>query len=702
MKIGRLKLHNFGIFEDCEIVMDEPFSLYRGLNAMGKSTIAQAAQLALTAQCEGVDGKGVGAKDAIRLGADKAVITAGLETAKGPMELVVTYRDSGRTPIIHAGSGKDEGGSMARGFEKYLEINREPLSCVLDSRYFISEKPPDQRAILASLMLPKSYEFDAKMVELTEKHLGRQDWTRNPVLLIDTIYGDTKSGVYNARTKAKAELGAVHIPQKPSKPEFTAEEVQSKLTSLREKQNKEAKKVKSGGTVQVGRIEQNITQEKEKLVTAQQDRKNAMDRQVSINADLLDGPALTSLKQQAAKRAQYEELATQINALDAEIASQQQAQEIFKEMLVDEQGDPVDHAECPTCTQTITKEFITGKVREHEASEKQADADKGNLLRQQSELGDIAGAEAKIKANEAKLAELLEVKRQITAAQERIQFAETAVKDLEAALAEAKAKEASPVDTTALDSMTEEIGQWEGRLAPAVQYESTLAQIERAEKQWEDSKAKVNDLETLCSYWGDKGVKAKLIKEHIGGFQDSVNGVLSKWGYLARLSIEPYCFEVMTPRTSPNYLNIRRLSGFEKLAFAVALQAAIAVATKIRMIIVDAADVMIGTQRNKLFGCVKAMLDSKALDQAILFLPIRRKKCSKKDGVAVYFVENGRGGEAVMSDLHYDQNGVPIYKGDLIRSCHSWDQGRKQPSLPRPCWVGTGSRMHGIGSALTC
>lgn len=641
MKLARLVLKDFGIYEEQEIIFNEPMAILRGLNAQGKSQVAQAAQLTLTAQCEGVDGKGVGAKDAIRLGADKAVITAGLETAKGPMELVVTYRDSGRTPVVHAGQGKDEGGSMARGFEKYLEINRERLSCVLDSHYFVNEKPADQKAILAALVLPSSYEFDAKMVELTEKHLGRQDWTKNPVVLIDQIYGDTKSGVYNARTKAKAELGAVHIPQKPAKPEFTAEEVQGKLTSLREKQNKEAKKVKSGGTVQVGRIEQNITQERERLATAQQDRKDAMNRQVSINADLLDGPALTSLKQQAAKRAQYEELATQIEALDGEINSQRAAQEIFEEMLEDEHGNAVDHASCPTCTQTITRTFISGKVFEHKASEQQADADKGNLLRQQSELGDIAGAEAKIKANEAKLAELLEVKRQITAAQERIQFAETAIKDLETALAEAKAKEASPVDTSALDSMTEEIGQWEGRLAPAVQYESTLAQIERAEAQWEDSKAKVNDLETLCSYWGDKGVKAKLIKEHIGGFQDSVNGVLSKWGYLARLSIEPYCFEVMTPRTSPNYLNIRRLSGFEKLAFAVALQAAIAVATKIRMIIVDAADVMIGTQRNKLFGCVKAMLDSKALDQAIIILADASKEAPKKEGVSFFFVENG-------------------------------------------------------------
>ena len=367
-----------------------------------------------------MDGKGVGAKDAIRLGADKAVITAGLETAKGPMELVVTYRESGRTPVVHAGTGKDEGGSMARGFEKYLEINRERLSCVLDSRYFVNEKPADQKAILAALVLPSSYEFDAKMVELTEKHIGRQDWTKNPVVLIDQIYGDAKGGVYNARTKAKAELGAVHIPQKPTKPEFTAEEVQSKLTSLREKQNREAKKVKTGGTVQVGRIEQNITQEQNNLKTATSNRDAAIAKRAAIDAELLDGPAMTTLRNQAAKRAQYDEFAAQIEALDGEIASQQQAQDIYSDMLKDEDGNPVDHASCPTCTQTITREFINSKIQEHKTSETLNEADKVGLVDQQSKLGDIAGAEANIKANEAKQAEKLEVVKQVAAAQDAI------------------------------------------------------------------------------------------------------------------------------------------------------------------------------------------------------------------------------------------------------------------------------------------
>jgi DNA repair exonuclease SbcCD ATPase subunit len=287
---------------------------------------------------------------------------------------------------------------------------------------------------------------------------------------------------------------------------------------------------------------------------------------------------------------------------------------------VGDDGKPVDEAECPTCQQTITRKFIAGKVAEHQQLEKQVEAGKASLACKQRELGDIAGAEAKIKANDAKLAEKLETVKQITAAGERITFIETAIKDLETALADAKAKEASPVDTSALDALTSEIGEWEARLSPAVRYESTLAEIERNTKQRDDAQAKVSELETLCSYWGDKGVKAKLIKEHIGGFQDSVNSVLSKWGYEARLSIEPYCFEVMTPRTAPNFLSIKRLSGFESLAFAVALQCAIAVATKIKMVIVDEVDTMIGAQRNRLFGCIKAMLDSGQLEQAILLL----------------------------------------------------------------------------------
>ena len=356
---------------------------------------------------------------------------------------------------------------------------------------------------------------------------------------------------------------------------------------------------------------------------------------------MLDGPAMTAHKQLAAKRKDFAELEAQISSLDDEIAAQKQAQEIFAELLMDADGHPVDHSLCPTCTQEISPEFIGAKIAAHKQSQQGLEADKADLEAKRSELGDIAGAEAVLKRQEEKMQQKLAWVQTVTAATERITFIENAVKDLEAALAAAKAAEASPVDTSALDALTKEIGEWEGRLAPAVQYESTLKQIEQATARYEEQNLAVNELETLCAHFGKDGIKAKLIKEHIGAFGETVNTVLSKWGYTACLSIEPYSFEVMTPKTAPRYLPLKELSGFERLAFGVALQCAIAVHSKLRMILVDRADTMIDAQRNRLLGCIKLMLDEGMLDQAIVMIAEKSKDVPQKPGTQFYFIEDG-------------------------------------------------------------
>jgi hypothetical protein len=649
MRIGRVQLQNFKAYEDAEVIFDQALSIIRSENAAGKTSLVQAIQLALTCQSDGTTSDGKGAGDKIRLGADKAVITLGMDTAKGPMELVTTYHPGKRVQVIHPGSGGDEATvkQLADGFKMFLDSSGERLSCVLDSEYFIGEKPAEQKSILASVVLPRIYNWDekpedAKMKALATKYLPSTKWNRPPVIVIDEVYGDTKSGVYNLRTQAKSALSGIYIPPKPTKPEFDAEFVQAKLAELRGKQSREAKKVKQGGTVQVGRVEQSLTQEKDKLAQAHADLKAARDKQVLIEADLLDGPTLTGHKQMAAKRKEYDELGTQIADQDADIAAQAQAQQIFSEMLLDANGLPIDEAPCPTCTQLITRKFIVDKVQQHADLESSAKHERQRIADKQAKLGNIAGAEAAIKKQEEKIAEKLAWVATATAATERIVFIEAAIKDLEVALANAKAAEANPIDTSALDALTTEIGEWEARLSPAVQYDSTLKTIADAEQRWQDQNVKVGELETLCAYFGKDGIKARLIKEHIGAFTETVNRVLSVWGYEALLSIEPYDFQVKTPKTAPRYLPLKEMSGFERKAFGVALQSAIAVFSKIKIIMVDAADVMIGMKRNRLLGCIKLMLDNGTLDQAIVLLSDESRTAPQKAGTQFYFIENGK------------------------------------------------------------
>ena len=649
MRIGRLQLHNFKSYEDAEVLFTEPLNRILADNTSGKTSLLQSILLSLTGQSEGTASDGKGAADKIRLGADKAIITTGLDTARGPMELVVSYPPATGLRIIHPGSGDDEKTVevMAKGFERFLNVNRERLSCCLDSDFFINQKPAEQKAILAALVLTTSHDWeakpeDAKMKALAAKHFPKTDWSRPPLVVIDEIYGDDKSGAYGARKTAKATLSGIHIPATPAKPEHDANEVQAKLNILRVNQTKEAKKVKQGGTVQVGRVEQNLTQARERLTRALSDLKAAQNKQVTIEADLLDGPTMTGHKQAAAKRKDYEAIGAQIADLDAEIAAQQQAQQIFAELLLDDDGKPVQAAHCPTCTQAITREFITDKVQQHANLEKAAQGDRQRLAEKQSKLGDIAGAEAVIKRQDEKTGEKLEAVKAITAAQERITFAENAVKDLEAALANAKAAEANPIDTSALDALTKELGEWEARLTPAVQYNSTLTQIEDAKKRAEAQQTLISEMETLCTFFGLKGIKARLIGENIGAFQDTVNSVISKWPehYQIKIDFEPWSFMVTYDDIGPRWLPLKELSGFERLAFCASFQCAVAIASKIKMVLIDKLDTMAKAPHRQfvLLGALDALLKSKQLDQVITFATdlTPDKDIKHKPGVAYY------------------------------------------------------------------
>lgn len=627
MNINTITVKDFGPIEQAEVAFDEPLCCVMGDNAQGKTTLINAVRLSLTPRCPNTDKKGGGAMENIRLGAKKAEIILGVSTAAGPMQIRTTYGPGAtrRNQTIIAGEGK-EGGKGAAGFEAFLEKKTEALSCVLDSDYFFNPKT-EQKDILAALILPPSHEFEADKVGLVEKHLGKFAWDKSPVALIDQIYG----AAYSARKDAKAALGAIYIPPQPQKPEYAAETVQKKIASCRELATKEAKKIKGGGTVQIGRIEQSLEHEKEKLATARTDYSAAIQRRGEIDQAILDQPNVKKAERTAAGRTLWNQLKVQITELDREIESQQEAQEIYRDLA--------SNPHCPTCTQKITKEFIASKVGEHKKLEEAAEQQKLGLVAEQEGLGDITAAEKIVADNAAWTEKKLQVTRDVVGATDLIGKLERSIEEIEASLATAKAQEQAPTDTTALDAANEELSAWEARLSPALNYDSTLTQIEQATKRQQDQREKVADLETLCAYFGDDGVKADLIAQGAATFMATVNGVLSKWGYQAKLSQDADSFTVLTPKGS---LPTKQLSGFELLMFKAALQCAIAVHSKLKIVAIDEAQTMIDDQRKLLFKAIDGMCKEGLLEKAFIILADNRETVPSRAGVAYYRVQDGK------------------------------------------------------------
>ena len=51
---------------------------------------------------------------------------------------------------------------------------------------------------------------------------------------------------------------------------------------------------------------------------------------------------------------------------------------------------------------------------------------------------------------------------------------------------------------------------------------------------------------------------------------------------------------------------------------------------------------MIASQRSRLLGCIKLMLDNKTLDQAIVMLADASREVPQKPGCQFYFIEGGK------------------------------------------------------------
>lgn len=636
MKIANISLTNFRIYEQETVQFPEPLTVIKGMNHSGKSSLAQAIKLALSKCADGTDPRGAGAIDKVRLGANKAIIEAAIEGKAGLVTLTTQYGPgkTGRTQKI---STSPENDKVAGAFDKYLDANQERLSCVLDSNYFVSQKPEAQKAILATLVLPTSYEFNAEMKELAEKHLGAFVWDKSPVAVIDQVY----EAAYSARRTSKTELSSIRIPAAPTKPLHSAEDVQARLSKLRAAAAKESKAVSGGGTVQIGRIEQSLEQERERSAAANAELDTAVQQRNEIDGKVLSEPAREEHQRLAVgARKLFDQLQARIATLEGEISQQQDAQEIYAELLEDEKGNPVDHANCPTCTQSITRKFIDSKIAEHQQIESEAEKARLALVAEQQALGDIAGAEKVLEADGQSIKEAVALAKTIKDIQGRIETAQRNIESLTKDLAQAKADEKAPADTSVLDGLNREIAEWEGYLSPAVNYDSTLEQIKRLNAQWVEKKDAVDDLEALCEHFGKDGIKAELIAKHIGEFSDTVNGVLAAWGYSAKLEIEPYEFIVAT--ATGNTLPLKELSGSEKLMFSVALQTAIAVHGKIGMVVVDEGDTFVGPERGRLLGCLNRLLTEKVIIQALCFVSDTERTKINKPGVATYWVEAGK------------------------------------------------------------
>jgi len=597
-----------------------PLTIIRGANHQGKSSIAQAIQIALTCRAEGTDGQGRGANDKIRVGAKKAEITMLLRGKTGLMPLAVTYGPN-RT-------GRHVTSDNPPPFLNWMANNTDRLSCALDSDYFVRQNPEDQKTILASLVLPSRWAFPQDIQERTVAALGNHiQWDSNPLALIDGLY----ERAYDARRSANATLKGISLPTLPTEPPHSAAAISAELKIQRANIARLAAERKPSGSVLLGRLQEQLAQVEAQIVTATTDADELRTALTDVSSNILSPAELKRNERCYANRRTFDNLDEQLQELARQLEDQRQAEAFFRQLASKQL--------CPTCHQVVSADFIDARVAEaREAASGIAETQR-EVMRQQKALGNIEEAEDAVATHKSATARKALFQTELAGAVATLADCKEKQRNLSAQIEASLKEEDAPESTAEIDAVNRYIAELERDLAPALRYDAIRAEVDESLKRRETASMTVAALEKLVAYYGKDGIKAELIQQHIATFTASVNSVLEVWGYRAELSIEPYEFTVTG---SAGTLPLKELSGSERMMFGVALQTAIAAHAKIGMVLVDKADMLFGSERNRLFSCLGQLITAGTLEQAIVLVADDRTDAPQKTGVAYFAAQGGK------------------------------------------------------------
>lgn len=621
MFIRKIALQNFR--SHTETVLDcAKLTVVRGANAVGKSSIEQALEITLGGRTESTTDDGKGSKGLIRAGQKKAGIKIAVSDGEEERVIQCALNDTARNIIVtKPGDDQWNGGAKWAG---WLQQNRDAFSCLINNRYFVDLPDAQQKDVLASIVLPKTYEWP-EWVKPMANGLGLKiNWQLTPFEIITVGYEQA----YKARTDINRDVKNHKIPEGSVELADEYEAIREKLgarraeleTALREKTERE-----SAQTGAAALLDAAIRRRDEARVRLSREEQEV----TALDGKLLSKAKLKEKEGEGKKAGRAAELDVAIVATEADY----QASKKHIEELNSFSNQPT----CPTCKSPITSELVEALAKPL--------VEKSNVF--SNNLRGMTDERKKL-GNPQEALRDIEVHRQ---AERDMEKAKGRAKDESVIIADAEAKifeletAKRPVfqDQAAEDHIADLRAKIEkgGQVLAIAKTAAELAErIKTAQQGKEALEKKQADAEKLVAYFGPEGVQSELLAASVGAFEVSMNGVLEEWGYHCELSIEPYSLTVSMREGDSEYkLPLRALSKSQRYRFSTAFQVALAIATGFGFVVVDEADIYDKAGRSALFSA----LNTEELDQAIILSTDERDTIPNVEGALFYMLSNAAG-----------------------------------------------------------
>ena len=559
MKIQTLTLKNFRSHEETVLDLDR-FNFVRGPNGCGKSSIQMAVAYLFTGRCEMTDAAGRGAEALIRSGAKELEVSAILEDGQ-----TICRRRTQRSHIVEINGNRVPVDAAEVSLEKRFG-SAEVLSAVVNAGRFLEMSESEQKRLLAQVVEVATVDLPREIVEAMSA-INEERPKLASVGDIETAHGR----FYDLRTEAGRTLKALGQMEKPDIPADlpNTQEVKKKLDELR---------------LQKERLIAQKAGEAASCESAQARLKQVQSEIDGLLAEILAPNEEQALRELASQQGQSETLRQELSNLVAE----QKAVETSLAALQELKG------RCPRCRQPISEE---AKNREMEAlRDRLADLD-ATIQGAKEELNEYAELATAISR--------LEQHRKAVARRSKLMEEESRLRAVERP------------DTGDLDGrmtiLVERIKKGERVLESAQQLQSAKERWETHVTERSRLEARISVLDRLIEFFGPNGPLMSGVGDRMQSFSGDLNRHLEAFGYTCNLTLDPFEISVVS-KAGGRERPVRQLSESEQFRFGVAFQIAFAMATDLRFVVIDRADVLDKERRRMLTN----LLTKSDLDQAIV------------------------------------------------------------------------------------
>ena len=624
MKLKRIELNDFRNHAHSVLDTDAGFVCIRGVNHSGKSSIGQAISMNLATSTSSLDVQGRNFQRKIKRGATRAIIALDVQGSKHLIQNTVKLdtNTSGRTSRAVCLDDEDY---KPLPFENFLTRFKDAILVATNSDYFILRMDENrQKSLLAKLALPERYDFPADTVEAVEKAIGQGavDFSGEPFAVIELTY----KKVYKERELVNRQVKEFIVPDAlPTVKGVDSRAIQEQLDAARaKKQGISAERDKAVTEASAVEVERGKFQTKiDNLRTKVEEGRAKL---ATAEAGILAPERLKELRDIAAKAAELAKLKEDHAGLLATIRAATAQVNRLKD--ISEQGPT-----CPTCDQEINAEKIAALIAEFKKEITDADKQIQSVDTKIEAIGDVKGASASIFKHDA----AVKAKAEIDEALADTVKQGKSTRDKLLALGD-KVDATAPF-TQPLQEIEATITNLLEQMRPVIAAEERAKEIKTKKEALAILEQKASTLDGLVKFFDKNGIKAKLLAEHVGGFENRINETLAAWGYKCLLSIEPWLMEVTNQEGDTSL--VTELADSEQLMFSVAFQCAVSRAAGIGFIVADRMDTFLDEERVKANRCLYEATQNGTLDQVIMILTDKNQTAPNIPDSIFYYVEKG-------------------------------------------------------------